>query len=251
MVMHHLLFPGTKKSLEYLASLYCSNYIYWKDESDDWNASALGATDLWNYNCTDTSHTYDIAQVLKTSLGRTGKLPLYHHRLTQWRIAREMMLRGILFDRDEQHKIRLDLYQQAEEISNWLLACVPPNFQYTSTGKPWFSSPKATADLLYKAIGLTPILHKKTKQPTTDYDALDELANDPKNAWLVPLLHRLQDLRSIEVLARNFLSAKPGIDSRMRCTFNIAHPETFRWSSSKNGFDEGTNLQNIPKSTDD
>ena len=33
----------------------------------------------------------------------------------------------------------------------------------------------------------------------------------------------------------------------MRCSFNVAGTETFRWSSSKSAFDKGTNLQNIPE----
>jgi hypothetical protein len=43
------------------------------------------------------------------------------------------------------------------------------------------------------------------------------------------------------------LEAKLSPDGRLRCSFNIAHPETHRWSSNSNGFGEGTNLQNIPK----
>jgi hypothetical protein len=33
----------------------------------------------------------------------------------------------------------------------------------------------------------------------------------------------------------------------MKCSFNTAGTETFRWSSSTNAFWRGTNLQNIPK----
>jgi len=33
----------------------------------------------------------------------------------------------------------------------------------------------------------------------------------------------------------------------MRSSFNTAHPETFRWSSNKNGFGEGLNGQNLSK----
>jgi DNA polymerase I-like protein with 3'-5' exonuclease and polymerase domains len=33
----------------------------------------------------------------------------------------------------------------------------------------------------------------------------------------------------------------------MRCTYNLAGTETFRFSSSEDAFGFGTNLQNIPK----
>ncbi|HWI68255.1 MAG TPA: DNA polymerase, partial [Nitrospiraceae bacterium] len=36
------------------------------------------------------------------------------------------------------------------------------------------------------------------------------------------------------------------VDGRLRCSFNVAGTETFRLSSSKNAFNSGLNLQNIP-----
>jgi len=36
-------------------------------------------------------------------------------------------------------------------------------------------------------------------------------------------------------------------DSRMRCSYNICGTETYRFSSSKNAFGSGGNLQNLPK----
>src|SRR5215831_415701 len=36
MVAHHLLYPGTPKGLDDLASLYCDHYCFWKKESQDW-----------------------------------------------------------------------------------------------------------------------------------------------------------------------------------------------------------------------
>jgi len=101
--------------------------------------------------------------------------------------------------------------------------------------------------LFYTCLGLNPVRHKKTKLPTTDDSALAELSERPEAQWLEPLLTRLRHLRSVGVFTRNFMAAGLSPDGRIRPTFNIAHPETFRWSSNRNGFGEGLNGQNIPK----
>jgi DNA polymerase-1 len=53
-------------------------------------------------------------------------------------------------------------------------------------------------------------------------------------------------LRSIGVFLSTFINAELDSDGRMRCSFSIAGPTTFRFSSSENAFGSGMNLQNIP-----
>ncbi len=247
MVAHHLLFPGTPKRLDYLASLYCSHYSYWKDESGDWDQFPDNADRYWLYNCKDTRATYECAQVLKEAIASQGMSELMDFQIQNWLVSRRLMQRGVNFDRERQKELRLALMEDASNVGHWLLNCVPPTLQYTSTGKPWFDSPKGTARLFYEVLQLTPVLHKTTKKPTTDDAALEELAQRTDSRWLEPLFTRLRHLRSLGRYTSNFLDARVRADGRMTCSFNIAHPETFRWSSNSNGFGEGTNLQNIPK----
>jgi DNA polymerase I-like protein with 3'-5' exonuclease and polymerase domains len=169
---------------------------------------------------------------------------LYAFQMENWLLSRSLMLRGISFDTKHQAELRLTLMEEASGLSQWLLDVLPERFRYAPSGKEWFTSPKATAFILYDLLGLKPVLHKKTRKPTTDDTALQELGES--NPWLSPLLNRLRHLRSLGVFTSNFLEARTSADGRMRCSFNIAHPETFRWSSNSNGFGEGTNLQNIP-----
>lgn len=247
MVAHHLAYPGTPKALDYLASLYCDHYVYWKDESGDWDNFPEDAERYWLYNAKDIRATYEIAGVLENVIKHEKLEDLLLDRMNQWEMAREMMLRGINFDTSLQKTMKLELHEQANRLQHWLLSVVPPQWQYTSTGKPWFDSPKGTATILYQVLGLPEQLHKKTKQVTADSEALASLQSLPEAKWLSPLLERLSYLRSLGVFISHFLEAKTSLDGRMRCTFNIAHPDTFRWSSNSNGFGEGTNLQNIPK----
>lgn len=247
MVAHHLAFPGTPKSLDYLASLYCHHYSYWKDESGDWDNFPEDAERYWLYNCKDTRATYEAASVLEGVLKSLKLEDLYQDRMEQWALAREMMLEGVMCDTSLQKAMKLSLLAEANSLQEWLLNVVPHSWQYTSTGKPWFDSPKGTATILYQVLGLPQQFHKKTKQLTTDGEALAALRELPEATWASPLLRRLEDLRSVGVFMSHFLDARMDPNGRWACTFNVAHPETFRWSCGANGFGEGANLQTIPK----
>ena len=247
MVAHHLAYPGTPKALDYLASLYCDHYVYWKDESGDWDNFPSDAERYWLYNAKDITATLEISGVLEQVLKHEKLEELYKDRMDQWEMAREMMIRGVRFDKTLQNQMKMELLEQANNLQQWLLSVLPQSWQYTSTGKPWYDSPKGTAAVLYQLLGLPPQQHKKTKQLTADAEALAALQRLPESKWLSPLLSRLAHLRSLGVFISHFLEAKTSPDGRMKCTFNVAHPDTFRWSSNSNGFGEGTNLQNIPK----
>lgn len=249
MVAHHLLFPGTPKRLDYLASLYCDHYCYWKDESGDWNQLPEDPMQYWTYNTKDTRATFDCAGVLKAAIKDAGLESLYQERIESWLESRRMSLQGVNFNSSLQKAMKLSLFEEGNELSQWLLTVVPDDLAYTSSGKPWFDSPKATMELLYTHLGL-PVIHEgkgEKRRPTSNDKALAELTENPAAWFIQPILERLRHLRSLGVLVKNILSARVGSDGRMRCTFNIAHPETLRWSSNANGFGEGANLQNVTK----
>jgi len=247
MVAQHLLFPGMPKSLEYIASCYCNSYCYWKNESEGWNASEMSAEQMWKYNCKDTRHTYEAAQLLIKLIQRRGLEPQFEFMMEQWELARDMTLRGYNYNREERDRMLTDLIMQIASRASWLESCAPEQIARVASGKPYFTSPIAMADLLYTRLGLDQQKHKKTKRPTTDDAALSELAE--KYPWYAHWLDTLSEWRSMNKF-REFLEAKEGPDGRMHPQFNVAQPETFRWSSSENSFGEATNNQNIPKVED-
>jgi hypothetical protein len=51
MLMQHLAFPGSQKSLAYLASLYCEHYTFWKEDGKLWDPRYMSEDQLWRYNC--------------------------------------------------------------------------------------------------------------------------------------------------------------------------------------------------------
>lgn len=243
MLAHHLCWPGTPKSLDYLASLYCKDYVYWKDESQEWD-TGLSHEQLWKYNCKDVHYTHEVTLELMKLVDKLGMQSQLSAQMDQWRLAFSMMLKGVRIDQELMSATRLKLLDVGAELEAFLLEAVPADLRYTSTGGPWFNSPKATMEILYGALKLDPILHKKTKRPTVNGEALDILKK--RAPIFSTLFSKLDDLRSVGVFSSHFLDVKL-FNGRMCSAFNVGGTETFRWSSSSNGFDEGTNLQNIPK----
>lgn len=64
MLAQHVCFPGIPKDLGFLASMYCKDYTYWKDELTDYTKMPDDVVGFWNYNCKDCCNTWEIAQVL-------------------------------------------------------------------------------------------------------------------------------------------------------------------------------------------
>lgn len=249
MLAHHLLWPGTPKSLDYLASLYCDHYCYWKDESQDWDAKG-SHLDMWAYNCKDTRYTYEITFVLQNILQRTPHMAEnFAFQMEQWELANEMGTRGLRWDSHRASSFSSQLESLAGELQAYLLACMPDDLRYAGSGRPWFSSPKHQQYIFYDRLGIAPVMHKKTKKPTLDKESFETLKK--RAPWTAPIFDKLKKLRSVEVFRNNFLSTSLGPDGRMHPSFNVGGTETFRWSSSSNAFGEGMNLQNIPRLDDE
>jgi hypothetical protein len=66
MVAHHTAFPGLPKALDFQASMYCENYVWWKGDSKDWDPK-IGEEQFWRYNCEDAVRTFEIAEALGVS----------------------------------------------------------------------------------------------------------------------------------------------------------------------------------------
>jgi uracil-DNA glycosylase len=245
MLAHHLLWPGTPKSLDYLASLYCDYYCYWKDESQDWDAKG-NHRDMWIYNCKDTASTIEITFALREILEKTpGMVERFAFQMQQWELANEMGRAGIRWDRIRAHNFSNDLERVSGELAHWLDRAMPDDLRLAPSGKPWYTSPNHQQFIFYDRLGISPILHKKTKRPTLDKESFEQLKK--RAPWTGPIFDKLKQLRSVEVFRNNFLGTKLGPDGRMHPSFNVGGTETYRWSSSSNAFNEGMNLQNIPK----
>lgn len=247
MLAQHSMFSSMQKGLDFLSSMYTDFHVYWKDESKNWDPK-LGERQLWIYNCKDCVVTYEIDEAQQSAIDA--------FTATTWPELREVhdfqqslfypvlqtMITGIRTDNERKAELSAELHSAIQSREAWLtdLLGFPLNIR----------SPKQMQDTFYRLLGQKEV-KKRSKNGasvTTDDSALETIAT--REPLLKPLCDVIRELRSLGVFRSTFLEAPVDHDQRMRCSFNIAGTETYRFSSSENAFGSGMNLQNIPKGDD-
>jgi uracil-DNA glycosylase len=251
MLAHHLLWPGTPKGLDYLASLYNHYYWYWKDDNKEWEVRADGWEAHLRYNAEDALRTYECAAELDSQISAQGFAELWATEKAKNQMALEMMRRGIRIDRARRAEMGFHLAHERERINQWLLKLIPQEYLTSSEWCPktsrltWTSSASQQKDLFFRILGFPSKKSRKTGNESLDAESLERLRKEIP--WASRIWDALELQRSISVFKNTFIDAELEPDGRMKCSFNTAGTETFRWSSSANAFWRGTNLQNIPK----
>lgn len=236
MLMHHVMFPGTPKGLDYLSSLYCQFHVYWKDEGKEWDTS-IPEEQYWTYNCKDAVITWECADTQQRSIPEMNLSGPAQSQMDLFEPVLHMMLRGVKIDLAQRSAFSKQLETEINERQKWMTDVLthPINVR----------SPKQMQCLFYEDFQQSVIKSRKTKNATLDDKALDKIwLREP---LLRPIIRRVREIRSLGVFKSTFVDAELDSDDRMRCSYNIAGTETFRFSSSANAFGSGTNLQNIPK----
>ena len=245
MLAQHSMFSGMQKGLDFLSSLYTDFHVYWKDESKNWDPK-LGERQLWIYNCKDCVTTYEIDTTQQAAID--AFLPTWPelrevHDFQQsmfWPVL-QTMITGIRVNNESKGRLSGELLEAIGTHEAWVeeVLGTPLNIK----------SPKQMQDIFYRVFAQKPVISRKTGNPTTDDSALERIST--REPLLKPLCDTIRDLRSLGVFRSTFLEAPVDNDQRMRCSFNIAGTETYRFSSSENAFGSGMNLQNIPKGDED
>lgn len=250
MVAQHVLFPALRRALDYMASMYCEHYVYWKDDLKE-STDAMDLMQACEYNCVDLYRTQEVAETQRGLLQETGKRHLFDERMQVFDCCLEMMVNGIAMDEKERFRQRMQLIETAHEIAGWLDGVMPIKVD-TKSDKPWYNSSQQLAHILYDRMKLRVMYKKKKKGEharTTDKEALAELSKFyPEYSGLFSAILLL---RSVNVVAGNFLSARLDPGGRMCTSYNVAGPVTYRLASSKNVWDGGANFQNIPRDRED
>lgn len=282
MIGHHTLWPGggnpndpdseqnvgqgiQRKALYNCASLYCNHYYFWKDEGKDFGDNT-GRDELtgWAYNCRDCVKTFE---VYKAEVGLLERFELQPQFELQMRVTNDealpMMVRGIKENKEEKQKALDALTVAMKEFDTSLYNMVPEDIRREIEPKTWkknketgvrektawFTSPTQQKKILYDYMGIKPVYAKTKdkngeKKPTLNKEALPILAQ--REPIIAPLVDKLETRRSIGVFRSTFAKAKSDPDGRMRCAYNPAGTDTFRFASSSNIYDRGGNFQNIP-----
>ena len=241
MLNQHALFPGTPKDLAFLASLYCDNYTYWKDELTDYKTLPADLDKFWLYNAKDCCYTYQVAEAQELLLKQFNLSPqaAFLQRLNRHVIT--MMIRGVAIDKEEKTRLMLELQPEIDKRTALINQIAGRELN--------INSPKQMGEFFYDTLGMKEVRNRKTFRRTTDSDALTVFGQS--EPILKPLTDLIEETRSIQVFLSTFVMMPLDIDDRMRCNFNVGGTETFRFSSSKNAFGSGGNLQNIPKGSED
>lgn len=247
MLAHHLLWPGTPKALDYIASLYNHYYRYWKDDNKEWDLRGNWEEHLY-YNGEDCLRTFECATDLRSQIIRQDFEALWEIEKQKNSLALEMMRKGVKIDTSIRSKMGFDLAQEKSNINQWLSSLIPQSWMGGLEGgskKMWWESVAQQKTLFYDILGMKEQTKRKTGKPTIDDEALENLKvkyPEFNRIWAALSLQR-----SISVFFNTFIRAELEPDGRLKCSYNTAGTETFRWSSSENAFWRGTNLQNIPK----
>jgi len=213
MLMHSCLWLEFPHDLALLTSIY-TNEPYYKDEGKDFTPTRQ----LWEYNCKDAAITDEVIIEERVELRERGLEEFYalHYREKQV-YAIEMQIRGVPVDDQEKSDQIAFIDPTLDRVEALIKGYAGDHFNS--------GSPKQCAEFLYNELGMPPKYHGRTKQVTTNEEALEELMlSNPHPA--LELLIRAQGLRK----ALGYLNAKRDADERLRSNFNLSGTETGRWS---------------------
>lgn len=202
------------------------------------NNSPRGETEsLWVYNGLDCCLTLEVFQEIEPQLNEITR-PTYEHALALQAPILEMMLRGILINKEHVAEVVALLERQSAEVKASLQEILRAGYDYDM---PFGKLPHYTQlqDFFYDYLGLPPV--RKKGQITTDRSALEKLRSYFHVETICNHLITLRELR--KKLGVLYSGVDP--DGRMRTSFNIAGTDTGRLSSYASAFGTGTNLQNI------
>jgi len=234
MIKHHLNYPDFPKGLGFICSLYTREPFY-KDDGKTWDENT-GEDQLWSYNCQDAVITFEVDAVEQKNIDAMN-LRAVHDFQQQlfWPVLRSMN-KGLRVDTARRSALALELMEEIASREMWLQEVIGGEFNIRSSVQ--------MQDFFYTQLQLKPIKDRKTGAVTCNDEALSRLGE--REPMLLPIIRKIQELRSLGVFLSTFINAPLDTDGRMRCSFNIAGTETYRFSSSKNAFGSGMNLQNIP-----
>lgn len=233
--MQHTLFATMRKALDFITTLYVKHPRRWKNEGKTWDLRTPEDV-LWNYNCLDCVYTFECWEEMNVLLDKYGLRKQFEFLQSLFDPVTDMMLCGVLIDTVRRDQFSADLSFEIEQRKKYLAQAIGDGFNHGSV--------KQLKTLFYDELGIKPVINRKTGAASTDEEALKLIAR--RMPITGPIVERIGELRSLNIFKNTFVEAPLSWDNRMRCSFNVTRPVTYRFSSSESAFGTGTNLQNIP-----
>lgn len=122
MGMHHALDPMESHSLDFMASIYCNHYEYWKDEAK--NAAEImryldreGLERLYQYNALDCVHTYELFEKFFDLLLEDNMMQFYlRHYADMHGPLMRLSQGGILVNKTKMQQLYISHIEEAAKL---------------------------------------------------------------------------------------------------------------------------------------
>jgi hypothetical protein len=260
MVMWWSLYMELPKKLQFVTSVLCDNYQFWKDDikGDEQESVDVNAERYWRYNALDTYYTLFNTCYL-TKLLSTNKAMQVNYNDAMLRVfsGLAMSMRGLAVDwkRRDEHRRTLES-EMVRATAEFRYIIDEPDFNINSS--------QQKCSLLYDVFGL----RERTARGRF-VDRSKELKGDnAPSAGKIPLklsksehplfkhiLDKLEEAIEPRVQLSNIFgysqedgTVKGGLfmpTKRLRTSMSAVGTETTRFASKKSAFWDGGNLQNI------
>lgn len=260
MNMINVLEPELPRSLAFLTSIYTRQPYYKASGRSELPADGKAwsekrsKTELYNYNGTDCTVTYDIAITLLNRINTEKRETYYNYRIASIDMALNIGRTGLPINANRRAIIRNAL------ISRWVKLQAGLN---VIVGE----------DVNVKSPKLKTILYEKYKLPkrynrtpegsvlTVDEDAivsligfvkkhLEELKTEKsKREWNTKLavLTAILKIRAVRQLLSNYINIGVAEDGRIHSTYKVPSTDTHRWACEKYVDGSGFNAQTLPR----
>lgn len=191
------------------------------------------------YNALDSACMMEIHNHIWPELEKGGYEKTYQMTLDLFPILTFMQIRGMKVSHELLNETKVEVLEQAAERQRELnqLCGHPLNV----------NSPKACAQYFYGELGIPSMVSRKTKNITTDDEAMQRLARGKVGQPALRQAKLVQEIRSLQKLYGTYLNIQFDSDGRMRGSYNPRGSKFGRLSSSKTIHGTGMNFQNLPQ----
>lgn len=233
-----LLHPTLEKGLDNVGRIY-TRQPYWKDDHSDWN-NVRNWRDHLSYNCSDTCGTFEAKINMQADLEQRGLKPMFDNYMNcLMPKAQRMTNEGLRISLPVLDKIRgsveRELFEAQESFDAQTL-----NRVYRKIN---INSPKQIKDM-FKELGIK--IPTKAGAETVNKEALSKLRKAyPKEMILKDLIN----IGKLNNQMETYFNFSYDHDERIRFSLDAVHNEFGEWSSSKNPFGSGFDLDMLPRKT--